>query len=344
MVLLQQVISGLSIGSVYALVALGYTMVYGIVQLINFAHGDIIMVGSYAVFFAINQLGAPFWLAILASMLFCAAIGVLMEKVAYKPLRNPPSRRALAFAAGLIAFMLLLMFVISIAIALMAALCVCVAALFLTKRIGWSPKGGAPRISALITAIGVSLFLQNIFMLAFSPDPKPFPSVMEGTLKYGGRYSISYGALATMAISVGLMAALSIFISRTKMGRAMRAVSEDAGAAVLMGVNVNSTISATFAIGSALAAVGGALYSASYPQIDPFMGSQFGLKAFIAAVLGGIGVVPGAMLGGFAMGVAESLTKAVDSRWSDAVVFLILIIVLLFKPSGVLGKNTKEKV
>lgn len=287
---IRQLINGLSIGSVYALVALGYTMVYGIVKLINFAHGDIIMVGSYAVLLAMNYAGCPFWLSILISFVFCAVLGVVTEKVAYKPLRN------------------------------------------------------APRISVLITAIGVSIFLQNLFMLIFKANPIPFPSVIKGSLNIGA-ISISYTTTLTIVVSFVLMIILQILVKKTKTGKAMRAVSEDDGAAALMGINVNRTISITFAIGSGLAAIGGALYSAAYPLVDPFMGAMFGLKAFVAAVIGGIGIIPGAIIGGLIMGVAESLTKAyISSQLTDVIVFGILIVVLLFKPSGILGKNVREKV
>jgi len=287
---IRQIINGLSIGSVYALVALGYTMVYGIVKLINFAHGDIIMVGSYIIFFAMTNAGIPFGIAVVLSMIACALIGVFTERIAYKPLRK------------------------------------------------------APRISALITAIGVSIFLQNIFMIIFKPNPRQFPNVLDGNVDLAG-INISYTAAITIIVSVILMIVLQFVVKNTKMGKAMRAVSEDEGAATLMGVNVNKTISITFAIGSGLAAVGGALYSAAYPLIDPYMGAMFGLKAFVAAVIGGIGIIPGAILGGFIMGISESLTKAyLSSQLTNVIVFGILIIVLLIKPSGILGKNIREKV
>jgi branched-chain amino acid transport system permease protein len=287
---LRQIINGLSIGSIYALVALGYTMVYGIVKLINFAHGDIIMVGSYVTFLSMDHLNMPFWVSILAAIVFCVILGVLMEILAYKPLRN------------------------------------------------------APKISALITAIGVSLFLQNVFMILFTPNPRSFPNVISGTVDFLN-IRIGYATIITIIVAVGMMILLTLFVKNTKMGKAMRAVSEDAGAATLMGIDVNRTISITFAIGSALAAVGGVLYSSSYPLIQPTMGSLFGLKAFIAAVLGGIGIIPGAILGGFIIGLTESLTKGyISSGWSDAIVFSVLIIALLIKPSGILGKVIKEKV
>lgn len=287
---LKQLINGLSIGSVYALVALGYTMVYGIVKLINFAHGDIIMVGSFIILFAMKSAGFSFWSSILISFILCALLGVIIEKIAYKPLRK------------------------------------------------------APRISALITAIGVSIFLQNIFMLIFKPNPRSFPNALDGNMNIAG-LNISYTTFLTILISIILMAVLQLFVKKAKTGKAMRAVSEDEGAAALMGINVNNTISITFAIGSGLAAVGGALYSAAYPLVDPYMGAMFGLKAFVAAVIGGIGVIPGAIVGGLIMGIAESMTKAyISSQLTDVIVFGILIVVLLFKPAGILGKRVREKV
>lgn len=289
---LNQLINGLHVGSIYALIALGYTMVYGIVRLINFAHGDIIMVGAYAMLFIVTWLGKEFlWMAALGGVVVCALFGVVIERVAYKPLRN------------------------------------------------------APRISALITAIGVSFLLENGFQLLFSADYRPFPAVFPSTPLQLGSVRISMGTLVTIAIVLGLMVLLTLFVQNTRMGKAMRAVSEDMSAAQLMGINVNNTITLTFAIGSALAAVGSLLYCAAYPQVQPYMGSMLGLKAFIAAVLGGIGIMPGAMLGGFIMGIAESLTKGyVSTQLADAVVFGILIVVLLVKPSGIMGKTLSEKV
>ena len=267
-------------------------MVYGIVRLINFAHGDIIMVGAYAMLFIVTWLGKEFlWVAALGGVVVCALFGVVIERVAYKPLRN------------------------------------------------------APRISALITAIGVSFLLENGFQLLFSADYRPFPAVFPSTPLQLGSVRISMGTLVTIAIVLGLMVLLTLFVQNTRMGKAMRAVSEDMSAAQLMGINVNNTITLTFAIGSALAAVGSLLYCAAYPQVQPYMGSMLGLKAFIAAVLGGIGIMPGAMLGGFIMGIAESLTKGyVSTQLADAVVFGILIVVLLVKPSGIMGKTLSEKV
>ncbi|NLG92536.1 MAG: branched-chain amino acid ABC transporter permease [Clostridiales bacterium] len=290
---LSQVINGLGIGSIYALVALGYSMVYGIVQLINFAHGDIIMVGAYTVFVILVMMNLPLWLAVLGSILFCGVAGVLIERVAY--------RRLLVHAA--------------------------------------------PRISLLITAIGVSIFLQNLYQLLFGSDPKSMPKMFVfAPLQFGG-VQLTSSTIINISVSVVMMAGLQLMVNKMKIGKAMRATSEDAGAAKLMGINTNTTIAFTFGIGSALAAVGAVLYCNTYPQIKPAMGGLLGLKAFVAAVLGGIGSIPGAMLGGYLLGVAESLTNAyISSNLTDAVVFGILIIVLLVKPTGLLGKNTREKV
>lgn len=291
---IKQLINGLQVGSIYALVALGYTMVYGIVKLINFAHGDIIMVGAYfalSVIPMLTQLGAPLWLCVVPTIAGCAIIGMASEKIAYRPLRN------------------------------------------------------SPRISSLITAIGISLFLQNAFMLLFTPNPKPFPKVINVAAVNIGKIQLNFVTISTIVVSIVIMIGLQLFIKNTKMGKAMRAVSEDDGAAKLVGINVNKTIQTTFALGSGLAAVASVLYVSAYPQVLPTMGSMLGLKAFVAAVLGGIGVIPGAMLGGIIMGVVESFTKAyISSQMADAVVFGILIIVLLVKPSGILGKNVREKV
>lgn len=288
---LLQLINGLNIGSIYALVALGYTMVYGIAKLINFAHGEIIMVGSYTVFVCTTMMGMPIWLSIPVSIVVCAVLGICIEKIAYKPLRS------------------------------------------------------ASRIYLLITAIGISFFLQSLFQLIFTANPKSFPTIIQLPALTFGEFSISANYYLTFVVSVVLMIILDRFVKLTKTGRAMRAVSEDQGAAQLMGININRTISITFAIGSALAAVAGILYSSSYPLINPFMGSTLGIKAFIAAVVGGIGIIPGAVLGGFILGIIESLTKAyISSQMTDAIVFLVLIVVLVFKPAGLLGKNRKEKV
>lgn len=291
MLLLNQIINGLGTGAIYALIALGYTMVYGIVKLINFAHGDILMVGSYTAVLLMLSVGVPFPIALVASMLVCMAFGVVIERLAYKPLRS------------------------------------------------------SPRICSLITAIGVSYLLQNSAQLLFGANPRPFPTVFRVEPIMIGSFSLSFVTLLTVVIAIGLMILLTFFVHRSRMGKAMRAVSEDMGAAQLMGINVNITISMTFAIGCALAGVGAFLYCIAYPTVSPTMGAMPGLKAFIAAVLGGIGILPGAMLGGFIMGVAESLTKGfISTQLSDAVVYGVLILVLLVKPSGLLGNATREKV
>lgn len=289
--LLEQLINGLSTGSIYALIALGYTMVYGIAKMINFAHGDIIMVGAYALYVAVLTLHVPVIPAILITIVVCAVLGITVEKVAYKPLRK------------------------------------------------------APPLAVLITAIGVSYLLQNLALLIFNATPIPFQSVIKvPSVKIGG-LTISGITLVTMAIMLISMILLTLFINKTKAGSAMRAVSEDKGAAELMGINVNQTISMTFAIGSALAAVAGILYICQYQSLRPTLGALPGIKAFVAAVLGGIGSVPGAMLGGILLGVIESLGKAyISTELSDAIVFGVLVVVLLVKPSGLLGKRKKVKV
>ena len=292
MTFLTYLLNGLQAGSIYALIALGYTMVYGIVKLINFAHGDVMMLGAYIALFCLTTFNLPLWATVLVTMLITAIIGVVIERFAYKPLRN------------------------------------------------------SARISALITAIGISLLLQNIVMLVFSPNPLPFPDPLQAAPVFTvGGLKISTLTVGTIVAAFVLMAILTLFITKTRMGKAMRAVSEDTGAAVLMGINVNTTISVTFAIGSALASFAAILYVLAYPQIQPYMGSMPGLKAFVAAVLGGIGIIPGAMVGGMLLGIAESLTRGyISSQFSDAVVFGILILVLLFKPSGLFGRNVREKV
>ena len=291
MLFLSQVVNGLGVGAIYALIALGYTMVYGIVRLINFAHGDILMVGSYTAVLLMVGAGVPFPLALVAAMLVCVVFGVVIERVAYKPLR------------------------------------------------------GAPRICSLITAIGVSYFLQNSALRLFSANPRPFPTVFKVEPIRMGSVTVSFVTLLTVTVSIALMILLTLFVQKSRMGKAMRAVSEDMDVARLMGINVNITISMTFAIGCALAGVGAFLYCIAYPTVKPTMGAMPGLKAFIAAVLGGIGILPGAMLGGFIMGVAESLTKGfISTQLSDAVVYGILIVVLLFKPAGLLGRARREKV
>ena len=286
----MQFINGLNIGSIYALIALGYTMVYGIAKLINFAHGDVIMVGAYISFISM-KFGLPWWLAVIISIVACAVLGVVMEKVAYKPLRN------------------------------------------------------ASRISLLITAIGISYLLQNLFQLIFGANPQPYHAFITLPALNLGGISIQANYYITFSVSVLLMILLTLFVNKTTMGKAMRAVSEDEGAAKLMGINVDTTISLTFAIGCALAAIAGILYANCYPMINPTLGSLPGIKAFIAAVLGGIGSIPGAVLGAFILGMVEAMTKAyISSQLTDTIVFAILILMLVFKPAGILGKNIKEKV
>ena len=287
----QQLVNGVQIGSVYALVAIGYTMVYGIAKMINFAHGDIIMVGSYVALLFFQSSGLPVWGVIAATAAVSAVLGVTIERLAYKPLR------------------------------------------------------GGSRMSALITTIGVSLMLQNGFLLIFGSSPKPFPNHFTGEGFTLGGVTVSRLTAITLVVTVVLRVLLTLFVNRTRVGKAMRAVSEDQGAAQLMGINIDTSISITFAIGSALAAVAAVLYSSTYPLINPYMGSMLGLRAFIAAVIGGIGVIPGAMIGGFIIGIAEALIKRyISSAMADAIVFALLIIVLLVKPSGLLGRNEREKV
>ncbi len=288
---IQQLINGLSVGSIYALIAIGYTLVYGIIKLINFAHGDIMMMGAYFAFLGVTFLNLPFILALIFSMAMAAVLGLLIEKIAYKPLRN------------------------------------------------------APRISALITAIGISLFLQNLALVIFGANPKVMPNVVNKRPLDILGIQVSSVTLITLGLALVCMLALDFFIKNTKTGKAMRAVSQDKEASVIMGINVDRTISITFAIGSALGALGGVLYAVAYTQIFPTLGAMPGLKAFIAAVLGGIGIIPGAMLGGFIIGMIETLVKSYFySQWSDAIVFGILILVILFKPAGILGKDEREKV
>ena len=292
---LQQLINGLSLGSVYALIALGYTMVYGIVKLINFAHGDILMVGAYSGYFVLKQFGTTpvgMFLAFIFAMTVCAVISILIERFAYRPLRS------------------------------------------------------APRLNSLITAIAVSLIIQNgARVLPFvGPNPRQYPTMETININLG-LVSISNIQLIVIALSAILMIILNYIINYTKTGKAMRAVSYDMQAASLMGISVNKTIAFTFALGAVLAAAGGVLYATAYPQIEPTMGTMPGLKAFVAAVLGGIGSVPGAMLGGYILGVAETMTKGfLVSQFSDAISFSILIIILLVKPTGILGEKIRVKV
>ena len=324
---ISQLFNGLKIGSVYALVALGYTMVYGIIRLINFAHGDFIMVGAYVLMLtipAIVAMGLPAWVAVIPAILVCVAVGVIVEKAAYKPVRE---------------------------------------------------KGNS--MTALITAIAMSLLLENGSQAIFGADFQTVPTIFHLPSIAFGKLKLPGDTLLTIVIGLVIMVGLQLFVKFTRQGKAMRAVSEDKEAAVLMGINVNSTIALTFAIGSGLAAVASLMYCAAYPQVSPMMGAMLGLKAFVAAVLGGIGSIPGAMIGGLAIGliegaialnllfglplfigglvigVVESLTKAyigtitagiITSAFSDAIVFAILIIVLLVKPSGIMGKNEGEKV
>ena len=286
----SQLFNGLQTGSVYALVALGYSMVYGIILLLNFAHGDIIMVGAYTAFYAMTALHLHPILSVVLAVVTSTLLGVVIEKVAYTPLRS------------------------------------------------------APRLSLLITAIGISFLLENGAQLLFGADTKSMDTLVPGNVSFGS-VTISYTAILTIIVAVIAMVALTLLVQKTKLGKAMRAVSEDMGAAQLMGISLNKTISFTFAVGSALAGIGSVLYLCAYSQASPTMGSMLGLKAFVAAVLGGIGSIPGAMIGGFAIGLLEALVAAVGlSVWKDAVVFAILIVVLLVKPSGIMGHPVTEKV
>lgn len=292
MTFLSYLISGISLGSVYAIIALGYTMVYGIAKMLNFAHGDVIMVGAYISFCATSYWGMPTWMSIVAAVVVCTVLGVVIERLAYKPLRQAAS------------------------------------------------------LAVLITAIGVSYFLQNAALLIWSPNPKSFTSVASGSVPlFDGRLSVSWITIWTVVACAVIMIALTLFTGKTKMGTAMRAVSEDKGAAQLMGINVNTTISVTFAIGSGLAAIAGVLLCSAYPTLMPTTGAMPGIKAFTAAVFGGIGSIPGAMLGGILLGVIEIFSKAyISTQLSDAIVFAVLIVVLLVKPDGLLGKRASEKV
>ena len=291
--LLQYLINGISIGSVYAIIALGYTMVYGIAKMLNFAHGDVIMVGAYISFCVTNYMGLPAIVSVLAAMAVCTLLGILIEGLAYKPLR------------------------------------------------------GVPSLAVLITAIGVSYFLQNAAQLIWGSAPKNFSSVvsMQPLHLFNNRVVITGEVIVTILASVVIMVALTLFTGKTKIGKSMRAVAEDRAAAQLMGINVNRTISTTFAIGSCLAAVAGVLLCSTVPTLMPTSGSMPGIRAFTAAVFGGIGSIPGAMLGGVLLGIIETFTKAyLSTEFSDAIVFLVLIIVLLVKPAGLLGKQIQEKV
>lgn len=291
---LSNLINGISLGSVYAIIALGYTMVYGIAKMLNFAHGDVIMIGAYTVLTVMTGLGGNPYLAVLIGMVTCTVLGITIEKVAYRPLRNASSS-----------------------------------------------------LAVLITAIGVSYFLQNIALLVFGADPKFFINAIEvpALSMAGGALVITGATIVTIIACIVIMSALVLFVNKTKPGRAMKAVSEDRGAAQLMGVNVNATISLTFAIGSGLAAIAGVLLCSAYPSLTPYTGAMPGIKAFVAAVFGGIGSIPGAMVGGILLGIIEILGKAyISSQVADAIVFAVLIVVLLVKPTGLFGKNIQEKV
>lgn len=290
---ISYLIKGISLGSVYSIIALGYTMVYGIAKMLNFAHGDIIMVGGFTTFTIMSTLGINPLVAVLVSIIVCTVLGVSIERIAYKPLRK------------------------------------------------------APALAVLITAIGVSYFLQNLALLIFGADTKSFTSVITvHSLKLaGGKLTISGETLVTIPLCLIIMTVLTIFVRKSKTGRAMSAVSEDKAAAVLMGINVNKTIAITFAIGSALAAVASILLFSSYPSLTSTSGAMPGIKAFVAAVLGGIGSIPGAMIGGIVLGIIEILSRAyISSQLADAIVFMVLIVVLLVKPTGILGKKIQEKV
>ncbi len=289
---LNNVITGISLGSIYAIIALGYTMVYGIAKMLNFAHGDVIMVGAYMCFFAMGNFNLPPAVGVLLAVVVCTVLGMVIERLAYKPLRSAPS------------------------------------------------------LAVLITAIGVSYLLQNSAQILWGAATKTFRPIVEGSLPLvPGQLSISYVAILSVVCCVVVMAGLTLFTGKTKMGKAMRACSEDKGAAQLMGIDVNATISMTFAIGSALAALAGVLMCSAYPVLSPTTGSMPGIRAFTAAVFGGIGSVPGALLGGILLGVIETFGKAyISTDLSDAVVFAVLIIVLLVRPAGLMGKYVPEKV
>lgn len=287
----QQLVNGIILGSIYALLALGYTMVYGIIKLINFAHGDIYMIGAFVGYYAINSLKMNFWIALVFSMIVCAILGVVIEFLAYRPLRN------------------------------------------------------STRISALITAIGVSFFLVYIMVYFVGADTRSFPQSIKVHTYHLGSISVTNVQLLILVVALVLMVALQLIVKKTKMGKAMRAVSVDSDAAELMGISVNNTISFTFALGSSLAGAAGVLIGLYYNSIEPLMGMTPGIKAFVAAVLGGIGIIPGAALGGFVIGILETLSTAIGlSSYRDAIVYGVLIVILLLRPAGILGKNVKEKV
>ena len=291
---ISYLINGISLGSVYAIIALGYTMVYGIAKMLNFDHGDVIMIGGYVVLVAMTSAGLPPIAAVLLAVVVCTLLGIVIERVAYKPLRNASSN-----------------------------------------------------LAVLITAIGVSYLLQNIALLMFGANTKSFTSVVSiPALKLAdGQLIISGETIVTIVSCIIIMTGLTLFIKKTKACQAMLAVSEDKGAALLMGINVNGTIALTFAIGSGLAAIAGVLLCSAYPSLTPYTGAMPGIKAFVAAVFGGIGSIPGALIGGILLGIIEILGKAyISSQLADAIVFAVLIIVLLVKPTGIMGKNIQEKV
>lgn len=290
---LSYLFTGLGLGSVYAIIALGYTMVYGIAKMLNFAHGDIIMIGAYVAFFAFGTYSMPSVIAVIFSVFVCTLLGVIIERLAYKPLRQASS------------------------------------------------------LSVLITAIGVSYFLQNAALILWGADTKIFPTLFDlGSIQlFGGKLQLSILTLVTILVCIIIMIGLTTFINKTKIGKSMRACSEDKDASQLMGINVDTTISITFAIGSGLAAIASVLLCSAYPAVSPTLGAMPGIKAFTAAVFGGIGSIPGAFVGGLLLGILETFAKAyISTQMSDAIVFLVLIIVLLIKPAGLLGKKISEKV
>ena len=291
---ISYLLNGLSLGSVYAIIALGYTMVYGIAKMLNFAHGDVIMIGAYMALLSMTKMGLSPALAVLIAIVICTVLGIVVEKVAYRPLRNASSS-----------------------------------------------------LAVLITAIGVSYLLQNVALLVFGANAQTFPTVIKwkGVSLAEGKLNISGETIVTIAACLVIMVLLVLFVQKTKPGQAMRAVSEDRGAAQLMGINVNSTIALTFAIGSGLAAIAGVLLCSAYPSLTPYTGAMPGIKAFVAAVFGGIGSIPGAFIGGLLLGIIEIFSKAyISSQMADAIVFAVLIIVLLVRPAGLLGKKIQEKV
>ena len=288
---LSNLIFGLSLGAIYAMIALGYTMVYGIAKMLNFAHGDVIMIGAYAVYFCVSKFNIDPFISIVLGMAICTVFGIVIEKVAYKPLRNATS------------------------------------------------------LTVLITAIGVSYLLENLALVFFGSDKKSFPEIIKLSSHNIGGVTLTDASIITMVAGLVIMVALTLFINKTKIGAAMLAVSEDKDAARLMGIDVNRTISITFAIGSALAAIAGICYGMTYVYFGPYVGQMPGIKAFIAAVFGGIGSIPGAMLGGVLLGVIEKLAQSyISTQLSDAIVFVVLIVIMLFKPTGLLGKKKREKV